>query len=218
MAAHPVPAAIASKDRVLIIACGALAGELVRVKEANQWGFLDITCLPAHLHNTPQKIVPAVREKIQQNRATYSKILIGYADCGTGGLLDALLQEENVGRLPGAHCYSFFAGEETFDALAEAEIGTFYLTDYLARNFTRLILEEFGVGRHPEIKEMMFGNYKKVVYLAQTDDATTEQCARDAAAFLDLKYERVFTGDRPFQNALANKISSAGAVIVAAPT
>ena len=189
-------------DRVLIIACGALAHELVRIKKLNRWAHVDIQCLPAELHNYPQKITPAVRDKINANRDRYKKIFIGYGDCGTGGLLDKLIAQEGVSRLPGAHCYSFFAGEDVFNKIHEAEIGTFYLTDYLAKNFTRLIVEEFGVGKHPEIKEMMFGNYKKVVYLAQTDDPQIEQAARAAAEFLALDYERVFTGDAKLANEL----------------
>ena len=201
------PAAATAAGRVLIIACGALAHELVRVKDLNRWDFIDIQCLPASLHNTPRDIVPAVRRKIAENRAAYRKIFIGYADCGTGGLLDALLREEGVERLPGAHCYSFFAGEKKFNALAEAEIGTFYLTDYLAKNFERLIVKGFGIDRFPELKAMYFGNYKKLVYLAQQDDAQTDQKAEQAAAYLNLKYERIHTGDAPFESALQAAIA-----------
>ncbi len=195
-----------SAKRVLVIACGALAHELVRVKKLNQWDFIDLQCLPAELHNYPQKIVPAVRRKIAENRAAYQNIFIGYADCGTGGLLDALLKEEGVERLPGAHCYSFFAGEDTFTALAEAEIGTFYLTDYLAKNFEHLIIQGLGMDRFPELKEMYFGHYKKVVYLAQTDDAETDEKAEQAAAWLELEYERIHTGDAQFESALKQSI------------
>lgn len=195
--------------RVLIIACGALAHELVRIKKLNQWDFLDLQCLPAELHNTPQKIVPAVRRKIAQNRAAYHKIFIGYADCGTGGMLDALLQEENIARLPGAHCYEFFAGANQFKALAESEIGTFYLTDYLARNFDRLIRQGLGLERHPEIKQMMFAHYKKLVYLAQLSDAEVDAKAEQAAAYLNLEYQRIYTGDAPFEAALKPPLSPA---------
>ncbi|MGI9310327.1 MAG: DUF1638 domain-containing protein [bacterium] len=195
-----------SAERVLVIACGALARELVRVRNLNDWDHLDIQCLPAEWHNTPQKIVPAVRRKIAENRAAYRTIFIGYADCGTGGRLDALIEEEGVRRLPGAHCYSFFAGAERFDRLVEAEIGTFYLTDYLAKNFDRLIVEGFGIDRHPELKEMYFANYKKLVYLAQSEDAEIDAKAEQAAAFLNLKYERVHTGDAPFESALRQSV------------
>ena len=191
-----------TSNRVLVIACGALAHELVRVKKLNHWDFMDIQCLPAELHNHPHKIVPAVRRKIAENRAVYQNIFIGYADCGTGGRLDALLEEEGVERLPGAHCYSFFAGAGRFTELAEAEIGTFYLTDYLAKNFERLIIRGFGMDRFPELKEMYFGNYKKVVYLAQLNDPEIDEKAEQAAAWLELDYERIHTGDAQFEAAL----------------
>lgn len=191
-------------DRVLIIACGALAHEIVRVKKLNRWDFMDIQCLPAELHNYPHKIVPELRRKIAKNRAAYKTMFIGYADCGTGGLLDKLIAEEGVQRLPGAHCYSFFAGAGRFAELAEAEVGTFYLTDYLAKNFDRLIIKGLGIERHPELKEMYFGNYKKLIYLAQTEAAEIDQLARKAAADLQLNYARIYTGDRPFTKALAS--------------
>ncbi len=209
-----MPAESTAAHRVLVIACGALAHELVRVKDLNRWDFMDIQCLPASLHNYPQEIVPAVRRKIAENRAAYRKIFIGYADCGTGGLLDALLRDEGLERLPGAHCYSFFAGEEKFNALAEAEIGTFYLTDYLAKNFDRLIVEGFGIDRFPELKEMYFANYKKLVYLAQRDDAQTDAKAERAAAYLNLEYERIHTGDAPFESALRQSLGRLGKVAV----
>ena len=212
-----MPSSSLNNDRILVIACGALAHELVRVKELNRWDFMDFQCLPASLHNYPKEIVPAVRRKITENRAAYRKIFIGYADCGTGGLLDALLREEGVERLPGAHCYSFFAGEEKFNALAEAEIGTFYLTDYLAKNFERLIVKGFGMDRFPELKEMYFSHYKKLVYLAQLNDAKIDEKAERAAAYLNLEYERVHTGDAPFDAALQQSMARLIKVKVNAP-
>lgn len=213
-----MPAPIAdAPERILVIACGALARELVRIKQVNHWHYLDIQCLPADYHNHPHKIVPAVRRKIAENRAHYRTIFIGYADCGTGGQLDKLAAEENVERLPGAHCYSFLAGAKKFEALADAEIGTFYLTDYLAKNFDRLIIKGFGINRHPELKDMVFANYKKLVYLAQTTDPAIDRCAEQAAADLGLKYARIQTGDAPFAAALSQSIDRAS-VKIAAPT
>lgn len=195
------------RNRVLIIACGALAHELVRVQKLNRWEFLDIQCLPAEWHNTPEKIVPEVRRKIHDARATYGdNIFIGYADCGTGGLLDKLLADEKIKRLPGAHCYAFFAGEKRFAEIAQAEIGTFYLTDYLARNFDRLIIQGFRLDHRPEMKQMIFGNYKKLVYLAQLNDPQTDHQAQQAAAYLNLTYQRIYTGDTPFTQALAQNL------------
>jgi len=181
--------------RVLIIACGALAPDLVRVRDMNGWDHIDFQCLPAELHNKPQLITGKVREKIQQNRDAYETIFIGYSDCGTGGHLDALIEQEQVERLPGAHCYEMFAGSDVFSALSERELGTFYLTDFLARHFKRLIVKGLGMDRHPELKGMYFNNYKKLVYLAQLSDETIEASAMEAAEFLGLEYEKVQTGD-----------------------
>ncbi len=193
---------------MLIIACGALANDLVRVKTLNQWDFMDFQCLPAELHNRPEKIAPAVREKIRENRAAYKTIFIGYSDCGSGGGLDRVIQEEQVERLPGAHCYEMFAGAQVFHQLHEAELGTFYLTDFLSLNFDRLVIEGLGLMRFPELKEQMFGSYKKLVYLAQRQDEKLEQKARDAAKYLGLDYHKVQTGDTHLQSALSVAIGS----------
>lgn len=192
----------ARAGRVLMIACGALAAELVRVKTLNGWESLDIQCLPAELHNRPERIEPAVRAKLEENLAHYDRVVVGYADCGTGGRLDALLEEFDVARIPGAHCYEFFAGAGRFAELADREVGTFYLTDYLARNFQRLIVKGMGIERYPELKDMLFGNYRRVVYLAQRDDPALDASAEAAAAFLGLDYERIPTGLSEFESAI----------------
>lgn len=189
-------------DRVLVIACGALAHDLVRVRDANGWDHLDFQCLPAELHNRPEKIPRAVREKIQQARGRYREIFVAYSDCGTGGQLDRVLAEENVERLPGAHCYEMFAGSRIFNELQEAELGTFYLTDFLARHFERVMVRGLGMDRHPELRDLYFGNYRKLVLLAQLDDADIERRAREAAEFLGLDFERVVTGDSGLDSAL----------------
>ena len=193
----------ASVDRVLVIACGALAHDLVRVKNLNRWEHLDIQCLPAELHNTPQLIPDAVRRKIDENRDRYRRMFAAYSDCGTGGLLDKMLAEQGVERLPGAHCYEMFVGAGQFAQLHEAELGTFYLTDFLARHFKRVIIKGLGLDRFPQLKGEYFGHYRKLVYLAQRDDAQVDADARQAAQYLELEYRRVFTGDRHLQTALA---------------
>ena len=178
----------------LIIACGALAREIVALIRANGWEHVSIECLPAEFHNTPQRIPDAVRDKIRQARDHFEHIFVAYADCGTGGQLDAVLQSEKVERLPGAHCYEFFAGAGAFAALAEAEPGTFYLTDFLTRHFDRLIIQGLGLDRHPELQPVYFGNYKRLVYLSQlTDDALLAR-AREAAQTLGLEFEHQHTG------------------------
>ena len=192
------PAARASgapdPSRVLVIGCGALATELVAVIDQAGLSNVDLTCLPATLHNRPGGIPALVREKIRQARPRYERIFIAYADCGTGGLLDAVLADEGVERLPGAHCYEFYATAPAFAALADEELGTFYLTDFLARNFDRLVITGLGIDRHPELLTTYFGNYKRLVYLAQTDDPTLVATARRAARRLGLTFEVRSTG------------------------
>lgn len=195
-------------DRVLVIACGALAHELVRVKTLNNWHHLEFQCLPAELHNYPEKIPEAVQKKIQENRAAFSSIFVGYSDCGTGGRLDRVLEQENVERLPGAHCYEMFSGSSVFNQLHEAELGTFYLTDFLAIHFDRLIIKGLGLDRFPELKEQFFGYYKKLVYLCQKEDEKVDKAAEDAAAYLGLEYEKIYTGDGFLESALSVKIGS----------
>ena len=178
----------------LIIACGALAHEIVALRRANQWPHLEVQCLPAELHNRPEKIPQAVRDKIRQNKGRYASMFVAYADCGTGGLLDAVLQEEGVERIPGAHCYEFFAGSAAFAELADAEPGTFYLTDFLVAHFDRLIIHGLGIDRHPELMPMYFGNYRRLVYLAQLESPDKRAAAERAAARLGLAFEYRVTG------------------------
>ena len=180
--------------RTLLIACGALAREALAVLEANRLEHVELTCVSALLHNRPQKIPAAVREKIRDAKESYQRILVLYGDCGTGGELDRVLAEEGVERIEGPHCYAFYAGLDAFDALAEAEPGTFYLTDFLARQFETLVIEGLGLDRHPELLPDYFGNYTRLLYLAQTDDPDLTAKAEAAAARLGLRYERRRTG------------------------
>ncbi len=179
---------------VLLIACGALGREIVALIEANRWSGFDVTCLPAKWHNTPQFIPEAVREKIRAAKGRYRKIFVLYGDCGTGGLLDKVIEEEGVERIGGPHCYSFYSGNEAFAARAEDEVTAFYLTDYLVRHFDRLIWQGLGLDRHPDLRDAYFGNYEKIIYLAQTEDPDLETKARAAAERLGLAYEYRFTG------------------------
>jgi hypothetical protein len=199
---------ISNPERVLVIACGALAHDLVRVRELNGWDQMDFQCLPAELHNYPGKIPEAVRNKIHENRSSYKEIFVAYSDCGTGGMLDKVLEQENVERLPGTHCYDMFASEAVFRELHEAELGTFYLTDFLAIHFQRLVIKGLGLDRFPELKEQFFGSYRKLVYLAQRDDREIDGKAREAAEYLGLDYERVATGDQHLESALSVRIGS----------
>ncbi len=192
-AERALPRSVAARRKVLVIACGALAREILALSERAGRAF-DVTCLPAQLHNRPERIPEAVRGKIRAARETYDDILCLYGDCGTGGLLDVVLQEEGVERIAGPHCYSFFAGEPAFDAMMEEEAGTFFLTDFLARHFERLVIEGLGLDRFPQLRDDYFGAYVRLVYLAQTDDADLDAKARAAADRLGLAFERRFTG------------------------
>ncbi len=186
--------ATAKPPRTLLIACGALAREVVDLIDMNRWHHITVTCLPAKLHNTPALITEAVRDKIRAGRGAYDRILVGYADCGTGGTLDRMLAAEGVERIAGAHCYAFYSGVDAFLASAEADPTCFYLTDYLVRHFDRLVIEGLGLDRHPELLDDYFGNYTKLVYLAQNRDAELVRLAKAAAARLGLDYRYQFTG------------------------
>ena len=188
---------------LLIIACGALAHEIIALKRANAWDQIDVRCLPAELHNRPERIPAAVRELIRSSRGHYRSIFVAYADCGTGGLLDAVLAEEGIERIPGAHCYEFFATSAVFTALAEAEIGTFYLTDFLLRHFERLVIQGLGLDKHPELFATYFGNYRKLVYLAQRPSADAVKDARAIAVRMGLSFESRATGYGTLETALA---------------
>jgi hypothetical protein len=185
---------IPAPQPVHIIACGALAREIGTLIRANHLGHLSLHCLPAILHNRPEKIAPAVRAAIAEARATHARIFVAYADCGTGGRLDTVLREEGVERLPGAHCYAFFTGVDEFAAHGDLDMRSFFLTDFLTRQFKTLVIEPLGLDRHPELLEMYFGNYERVVYLAQTEDGVLNAAAEAAAARLGLAYERRPTG------------------------
>jgi len=220
----------ATTPRTLVIACGALARELMTITDVNGLENVTIECLPAALHNRPKEIPEAVRARIRRARATaevraedthdralstqvpvefsdadlvdgevrvlsdgigsqsshYDRILVGYADCGTGGILDRVCAEEGVERLPGAHCYQFFATADRFERLQDHELGSFYLTDFLVKHFDRLIWHGLGIDDHPELLPMYFGNYTRLVYLAQVDDPALVELAEAAADRLGL--------------------------------
>ncbi len=184
----------AGAGEVLLLACGALAREIIDLIEQNKWQAFDVQCLPAKWHNTPQFIVPALREKIRENRKDYKKIFVLYGDCGTGGLLDAMLVEEGVERIQGPHCYAFYSGNQAFAARGDDDMRSFFLTDYLARHFDKLMWQGLGLDKHPELRDDYFQHYEKVVYLAQIKDAELESKAQAAAAKLGLAYEYRFTG------------------------
>ena len=180
--------------RILLIACGALAHEILALKRVNHWDHIDLQCLPANLHLYPDKITPAVEAAVATYRDRYDQIFVVYADCGTGGQLLEKCKELGISMVEGPHCYSFFEGNTTFAAHADTEFTAFYLTDFLVRQFDAFVWRPMGLDRHPQLRDMYFGNYTKLVYQAQTNDPALDAKAADCARRLGLAYERRFTG------------------------
>jgi hypothetical protein len=196
---------------LLVIACGAIARELVRIKRNQGWDHIDFQCLPPSLHNHPEQLTAAVENALDQATQhgaspRYEDILVAYGDCGTGGQLDAMLQKRGVQRLPGAHCYEFFSGSDVFEQLAAEEPGSFYLTDFLVQQFDRLVIKGLALDRYPQLLSQYFGNYRRVVYLAQNPTETLQEKAQAHAAFLGLDYEYRSLGDQPLTAALATQM------------
>ncbi|WP_281856270.1 DUF1638 domain-containing protein [Litoreibacter halocynthiae] len=189
--------------KVLLLACGALAREILAVKEGNGWDHMILACLPAILHNTPEKIVPAVRDAVAKHQDSFDKIFVVYADCGTGGLLKAACDEIGVDMVDGPHCYSFYDGNAAFEV--RNEVTSFYLTDFLCRQFDAFVTKPLGLDRHPELRDMYFGNYEKLVYQAQSRDPALEEKAKACAKFLGLEYEYRFTGYGDLETALTSQ-------------
>lgn len=183
-----------SSAPILVITCAAIAREVNELKKPGQWSQMDLQAITVDLHARPEKIPAAVAEKIDQAGDRYQHIFVAYGDCGTSGELDRVLEERGVKRLPGAHCYDFLAGRDSYRQMQDEEPGTFYLTDFLTQHFERLVIEILGIDRHPELLETYFGNYTRLVFLAQTDSAELTEQARAAAERLGLRFERVYTG------------------------
>ncbi|MBL4907945.1 MAG: DUF1638 domain-containing protein [Sneathiella sp.] len=195
------------RPSTLLIACGALGAEATAVLRQNGLDHVKLTCLPAKLHNTPQLIPDLLREKIRANKEDFSEILVLYGDCGTAGGIDKVLEEEGASRIQGAHCYEFYAGSQNFEALAEEEPGTFYLTDFLVRHFDKLVWEGLGLDKHPELLPLYFGNYSRLVYLAQLPTDETTAKAKEAADRLGLNYMYRDTGLAGLQDFLPGPMS-----------
>lgn len=187
MAAVPEPG-------LTLIACGALARELLAITAQFPDGWVDLTCLPASWHNHPERIVPGLRRKVASLRRQGRRVAVVYGDCGTGGEIDAFLEAEDVPRIPGPHCYEMYLQQPDFDDEMERELGTFFLTDYMVRHFERIIMQGMGLGRHPQLRDLYFGNYTRVLYIAQTEDAELRRKARAAADELGLAYQHRFAG------------------------
>jgi hypothetical protein len=182
-------------ERLLVIACGMIAREVLAVKEQLALDHLELTCLPAEFHYYPDRIPPAMDKAIAAAKAEgYSRIFVGYADCGTGGMLDKVCEKHGVERMEGAHCFAFYQGNAAFEAAGERDMLAFYMTDFLCRQFEAFFIKPLGLDRHPELAADYFGNYEKLVYLAQTDNPELDKVAEEAAEMLGLSYEKRFTG------------------------
>ncbi|MDQ6433010.1 DUF1638 domain-containing protein [Mesorhizobium sp. LHD-90] len=183
------------RERVLVIACGMLAREVLAVKAQLALDHIDLTCLPAEYHFRPDRIAPEMDKAIVKAKADgYRHIFAGYGDCGTGGILDRVLENHGVERMDGPHCFAFYQGAAAFEAGGERDMLAFYMTDFLCRHFDSFFMKPLGLDRHPELIKDFFGNYEKVIYLAQTDDPALDRVAEDAAKLLGLAFERRFTG------------------------
>lgn len=185
----------AKPEKVLVIGCGMIAREVLAVKEKLALEHLELTCLPAEFHYYPDRIAPRLEEAIEKAKAEgYQNIFIGYADCGSGGMIDRVCEKYGVERIAGPHCFAAYQGMEAFRKVADDDMMSFYFTDFLCRHFDAFFMKPLGLDRHPELVSDYFGHYEKVIYLAQTDDPALEKVARDAANLLGLGYERRFTG------------------------
>jgi hypothetical protein len=191
------------QGRILLLACGALAREILDLIKANSWSHMDLHCLPAILHVHPDQIPDAVEKAVLKHRDAYDDLFVVYADCGTGGMLQRVCDRLGVEMVQGPHCYSFFEGNDAF--AAQDEIYSFYLTDFLVRQFDAFVVKPLGLDRHPELRDMYFGNYKSLVYQAQTDDPALTELAKQHAERLGLTFERRLTGYGDLATALAAK-------------
>jgi hypothetical protein len=203
-AVHPQP------EKLLVIACGMIAREVLAAKQQLALDHLELSCLPAEFHFYPDRIAPAMDAAIVKAKADgFRRIFVGYADCGTGGLLDKICEKHGVERIEGPHCFAFYQGNAAFVAKGDDDMTSFYMTDFLCRQFESFFLKPLGLDRHPELAADLFGNYEKVVYLAQTNDPELDRVAESAARMLGLAYERRFTGYGDLAAALENAAHSA---------
>lgn len=201
-------------DKLLVIACGMIAREVLAIKERLSFDHLELTCLPAEFHFYPDRIAPALDKAIAEAKAEgYAQIFIGYGDCGTGGMIDRICEKHGVERMEGPHCFAFYQGMEAFKTIEDGDMLAFYMTDFLCRQFDAFFIKPLGLDRHPELIADYFGNYQKVVYLAQTNDTALDKVAEDAARLLGLAYERRFTGYGDLATTLRHKSGEAKATV-----
>jgi len=196
---------VTGEPSTLLICCGAIAREVLAVIRENGWSHMEVQCLPAKLHNDPSRLPEGVRAKIREGRKTHDRVMVLYSDCGTGGKMDRVLEEEGIDSIGGSHCYEIFAGSEGFQQMMADEPGTFFVTDFLARSFEKLVFKGLGLDRFPKLRDVYFGKYKKLVYLAQTENAETRARAEAAAEMIGLEFEIRFTGYGGFAKFIAGE-------------
>jgi len=190
-----------------LVICGALGREVKDIVDRRQWD-VDIYGVSALLHLYPSRIVDELREKLYQLRPRYEKLVVVYGDCGTTGKLEPLLEEVGAHRLRGPHCYEMYAGAEQFTQVSEERPGTFFLTDWLVRNFDRAVVKGLGLDRHPDLKPMLFGNYEAVLFLRQVPNPRLAERARDIAGYLELPLEIRDVGLGELEERLADLVEA----------
>lgn len=196
------------RPRVLLLACGALAREVLDVVALNQLDNVTVDCLPASYHMTPSVIPEEIRTRVHMRRDDYDRILVGYGDCGTGGALDKVIEEEGLERIPGEHCYQWYAGMDAFLANHDDDPTVFYLTDYMVKHFDRIVIAMLGLDRHPELRDAYFGNYTKVLYMSQVDDPALVVRAQACADRLGLAFEHLHTGYGDLENEIVSYVAA----------
>ena len=190
-------------NTVGVIACGALAADVRRIARRRGWD-VDVHPVPALLHNRPERIAPAVAAEARRLAGRYSRVAVAYADCGTYGEIDSV----GLPRLRGDHCYDVLARAEVRAALDD-EPGTYVLTDFLARTFEHTVLRELGLDRHPELRDAYFGNYSRVLWLAQRPTPATRAAAKRAAASIGLPLVVREVGDSGLEQQLEELVAAA---------
>ncbi|NRB30421.1 MAG: DUF1638 domain-containing protein [Rhizobiaceae bacterium] len=194
----------ANPKPVRVIGCGMIAREILAISEQLGFEHIDLKCLPAMWHHYPDKIAPGVDEAITKAKDEgFEHIFVAYADCGTGGHLDAVCEKHGVERIAGPHCFSFYMGNQDFEDQGDELLTSFFMTDFLARHFETFLVKPLGLDRHPELRDMYFAHYTRMLYIAQTDDEVLTQNAIKAAEFLGLEYEKRLTGYGDLSSSLA---------------
>jgi hypothetical protein len=194
-------------NHVALLICGALGKEVKTMVDEHGWD-VDIYGVPAMHHFYPKKIVEAVDRKLDQLSANYRQVVVVYGDCGTAGALEPVLERHGAVRVRGPHCYEMFAGAD-FERITEERPATFFLTDWLVRNFERAVVRGLGLDRYPDLKPVYFQNYTDLLYLAQFTDPRLREKAQEIATYLGLPLEVRHVGFGELETRLAKLVEAA---------